>query len=160
MPPEADCLCGSGRPYGACCRLQRYWHPICPDPDLRGYSLLAPQTAIFAAVDGDTIRDALIDDPRLHCVEDTGHRSFWLHWGNPARESRYGIICFGDFELRDRRTLIITAMSNRRRRILLDLVRGLAAAPRKAPRIEYKEVPVTDKRTGQTRLIARRRKRK
>lgn len=152
VEPEAACLCGSGKPYGACCRLRRYWYPICPNPDLQGYSFLAPQQAIFAGVDGRALAQALWDDVRLHDVEATSTRSFWVYWGEPALESRYGIICFGDFELRERRTLIVTALSNRRMRTLLGVLRDTSVTL-PAPRMSYDRVQVIEKRTGKVELM-------
>lgn len=101
VAPTADCLCGSGKPYRRCCKLRSYWHPVCPNPGLQGYSLLAPRFATFRAVDGATIHNRLMEDRRLYCVEDTPDRTFWLLWGEPALETKYGIICFGDIELQD-----------------------------------------------------------
>ena len=145
--PDADCLCGSGRQYGDCCRRQRYWYPICPNPGLEGYSFLAPQEAIFAPVDGRAIRMALMDEIRVHDVELTPRRSFWIYWGELALETRYGIICFGDVELRDGQTLIVTAMSDLRMRVLRTLLRDTGVAL-PAPRMQYDRVQVIDKRTG------------
>ena len=126
---------------------QRYWYPICPNPGLEGYSFLAPQEAIFAPVDGRAIRMALMDEIRVHDVELTPRRSFWIYWGEPALESRYGIICFGDVELRGRQTLIVTAMSDLRMRVLRTLLRDTGVAL-PAPRMQYDRVQVIDKRTG------------
>ena len=105
------------------------------------------------ATSADTERGmGLLDDARLHCVEDTPERSFWIYWGEPARESRYGIVCFGDFELRQLHTLIVTAMSDLRMRMLLDLVRGTGVTL-PAPRIQRNRVQVMDKRTGKVQLM-------
>ncbi len=150
--PDADCLCGSGRPYGACCRRLRYWYPICPNPGLQGYSFLAPQSATFAPVDGRAIRRAMMDEVRVHDVELTPEHSFWIYWGEPALESRYGIVCFGDFELRDGRTLIVTAMSDRRMRVLRALLRESGVAL-PAPRMRYDRIQVIDKRTGEVQRM-------
>ena len=152
VEPEAACLCGSGKPYGTCCRRRRYWYPICPNPGLQGYSFLAPQEAIFAGVDGRAIAKALWDDVRLHDVEATPARSFWVYWGEPALQSRYGIICFGDFELRERHTLIVTAMSHLRMRTLLGVLRDTGVTM-SAPRMSYDRVQVIDKRTGKVEFM-------
>jgi hypothetical protein len=152
VEPEAACLCGSGKSYGACCRLRRYWYPICPNPLRQGYSFLVPQQAIFPGVDGRAIAQALWDDVRLHDVEATPARSFWVYWGEPALQSRYGIICFGDFELRERRTLIVTAMSDRRMRTLLGVLRDTGITL-PAPRMSYDRVQVIEKSTGKIELL-------
>ena len=152
LEPEVACLCGSGRPYSTCCRRRRYWYPICPNPRLQGYSFLAPQQAIFSGVDGRAVAKALWNDVRLHDVEATPARSFWVHWGEPAHKSRYGIICFGDIELRERQTLIVTAMSNRRMRTLLGVLRDTGVTL-PAPRMSYDRVQVIDKRTGEAALV-------
>ena len=58
IPIRADdiCLCGSGRLYSACCRQERYWHPVCLNHDGKSYSLLAPQSATFHRIDGCKFR--------------------------------------------------------------------------------------------------------
>lgn len=135
-----NCLCGSGKSYGECCQKLSYWPLACPNPGLQGYSLLAPQSATFRAVDGATIYDRLIEDLRLNCVEDTPDRVFWTLWGEPALESEYGIICFGDIELHQG-MLIATAMSAPRMAVLLDVL----DVP--SPKVEHDPIPVFDKRT-------------
>jgi hypothetical protein len=155
LAPAADCLCGSGKSYARCCKTLPYWQPVCPNPGLERYSLLAPQSATFRAVDGATIHERLIDDLRLHCVEDTLDRAFWNLWGEPALESEYGIICFGDIELQHRQTLIASALSTPRMAVLLDLLAeadGLAD-----PTVEHDPIPVFDKRTRERDVLPTRR---
>ena len=85
--------------------------------------MLAPQEIICDQVDGDKIRAQLNDDIRFHCVEDTAKRAFWTLWGNPALESpSYGINCFGDIELQHNRKLVVTALSDNRKAILMDIL--------------------------------------
>lgn len=74
--PGEDCLCGSGKAYRDCCRPRRYWHPICPNAIGSGYSLVSSQSATFRDVAGEVIRERLMADARLHCVEDVPERSF------------------------------------------------------------------------------------
>jgi len=71
------------------------------------------------------VHDFLQDDERLYCVEDTPRRSFWIFWGDPALDAIYGTLCFGDFELQKSRTLVITALSDVRMEVLLELVHPL-----------------------------------
>lgn len=144
--PEDDCLCGSGKPYGKCCRLKPAWHPICADPGMSGYSLLAPQSATYANVDGDAVRKRLVADHRLHCVDDGLESSFWLHWGEPAVESEYGMLCFGDLELKQNRTLLVTALSDRRMRVLRDLLQELFGDSLGAPQLARDPIPTIDKK--------------
>jgi hypothetical protein len=163
--PGEDCLCGSGKLYRACCRRQRFWHPVCPNPGLRGYSLLAPQTATFHPVDGPIIRERLMSDPRLRCVDESLESSFWIYWGDPALEDEYGILCFGDLELKDNHTLLVTAMSDLRMQMLLDLLQEIAEDCLGSPRMRYDQVHGIDKRTGKTQVRSpkgkrRRRRRK
>ncbi len=155
VAPAADCLCGSGKSYGRCCRPLPYWRPVCPKPGLQGYSLLAPQSATFRAVDGAAIHDRLMDDLRLHCVEDTPDRAFWTLWGEPALESEYGIICFGDIELQHRQTLIAGAMSTPRMAVLLDLLAEAGELP--GPTVEHDPIQVFDKRTRERYVLPSRR---
>ncbi len=157
VAPAADCLCGSGESYARCCRTLRYWQPVCPSPDLRGFGLLAPRSATFRAVDGAAMRERLMDDARLYCTEDTPDRVFWTLWGEPALESEYGIICFGDIELRNRRTLIVSAMSTPRMATLLDLLAGADDAGLPSPTVEHDPIQVFDKRTRERRELSPRR---
>ena len=142
------CLCGSGKVYRDCCRLQRYWYPICPNPGLNGYSLLAPQSATFEGVASPALRERLMGDIRLQCTEDLPDRGFWICWGDPALDNQYGTLCFGDIELKQDRTLLVTAMSDVRMRMLLDLLNEVAADLITQPKMHYDSVLAIDKRTG------------
>jgi len=146
--PKDLCLCGSGKRYGECCRRQRYWHPICPNPGLRGYSLLAPQSATFKNVNGRALRERLMTDIRLQCVEDRSERGFWIYWGDPALDDPYGTLCFGDIELKQMNTLLVTTMSEVRMRRLLDLLNETAADLLPTPKMRYDKVEALDKVTG------------
>lgn len=147
VAPMAACLCGSGKTYRRCCQALPYWRPICPNLDLQGYSLLAPQTATFLAVDGAAIHARFMDDVRLHCVEDTPARAFWILWGEPALESEYGIICFGDIEFQYQQTLIVTSMSASRMAVLLDVVAQAGGVGLPSPTVEHGPIQVFDKQT-------------
>jgi SEC-C motif len=146
--PDAPCLCGSGQAYRDCCRRQRHWYPICPNPGFQGYSLVALQSATFTSIDGARWRERLLDDNRLHCAEDSPQRGFWLYWGDPAVDDQYGTLCFGDVELKNGQTLYITAMSDVRMQALLDLLTELATAPLPPPKMSYDKVEMIDKVTG------------
>lgn len=155
MPVAADepCLCGSGKTFGACCRRKPLWYPICPDPSYpeeTTYSQVRLQSATFTDVKGAVIRERLMDDLRLCCTEDTDRRAFWIYWGEPAIQMREGILCFGDIELKDNRTLLITAMSDVRMRVLLDFVREVCGDVLGSPEMEYDPVTAIDKRTGES----------
>jgi hypothetical protein len=152
-----DCLCGSGKSYARCCQTLRYWQPVCPNPSLEGYSLLAPQSATFRAVDGAVIRERLMEDVRLYCVEDSPDRVFWTLWGQPALESEYGIVCFGDIELRHRQTLIASALSAPRMAVLLDLLAEAAGEGLPSPTVEHDAIQVLDKRTRARHVFSPRR---
>jgi len=137
LQPEDTCLCGSKKTYADCCRPKRYWHPVCPNPDMMGYSLVAPQSARYYPVDGIGLREQLTKDTHLHCVENSAESSFWVYWGDPALRDEYGILCFGDIELRDNKTLIVMAMSNKRMNILLDLLKEITEDKLGAAEITY-----------------------
>jgi SEC-C motif-containing protein len=127
LPTDADdlCPCDSGKPFGACCQPLPYWRPVCPNPGMQGFSLMHLQVARFTNIPTNIVHDFLQEDERLYCVEDTPRRSFWIFWGDPALDAQYGTLCFGDFELRKNRTLVITALSDVRMEVLLELVRPL-----------------------------------
>src|SRR5713226_1489936 len=127
LPTDAGglCPCGSGKLFGACCQPLPYWRPVCLNPGMLGYSLLRLQTARFMHIPVDAVYAYLKDDKRLYCTEDTPQRMFWIYWGNPAFDAPYGTICFGDLELQENHTLLVTALSNARMETLLDLVRPL-----------------------------------
>jgi hypothetical protein len=147
VQPEQACLCGSGKPYGVCCRLNRYWHPICPNPGMEGYSLLAWHSATFASLDREAVRERLLEEVRVHDIEDTPERSFWTYWGEPALEAEFGIMCFGDFEL-NRDGLLVTAMSELRMRVLLSMLSEIAGDCLGKPHIQREPVKMLDKHTG------------
>ncbi len=127
VEPEKTCLCGSGRPYGVCCRPKPDWRPVCHNPGAKDYSLVVPQETLFKRVDGPALHDHLLHNPHLACVEDTLDGGFWLYWGVLALETELGIICFGDFELKPDGSLLVTAMSDLRMKIMLDLLQEIAA---------------------------------
>ena len=143
--PEDACLCGSGNTYRICCQPKRYWHPICLNPDAEGYSLLAPQSARFHPVDGTALRDRLTEDTRWVCVEDRPKKSFWIFWGDPALEDPYGILCFGDLEIKQNRTLLVTAMSDLRMRILLQSLKEIFGDRLGVPEITHDQAEVVGK---------------
>lgn len=145
--PTQTCLCGSRKLYRDCCSRQRQWHPICPDPGMGGYSLVAPQSATFCQVDGRAIRERLSADARLRCTVDSLESSFWVLWGDPPVRDQYGILCFGDIELKQNHTLLVTAMSDVRMRILLDLLQEIAGDYLGQPRMSRDPVLTIDKST-------------
>jgi hypothetical protein len=151
--PAEECLCGSGKRYGDCCQLRPLWHPICPNPGGpdKGFSLTRPQTARFRNVDGDALCERLMADRQLHCTDDSPASRFWLYWGDPPIEEQYGILCFGDVELKGNRTLVVTAMSELRMQVLLALLRDIAGDLLEEPRITYDDIPMIDKQTGKAR---------
>jgi hypothetical protein len=145
VKPEQSCLCGSGQPYGQCCQPKPDWQPICYNPGAEGYSLLLPQEALFKQVDGLTLRQRLDADPRLAIVDDTPEGGFWILWGDPALESEFGIICFGDIELIHNRELLVTAMSDLRMQTLLDLLQEIADDCLSTPQLQKDPPPVLHK---------------
>jgi hypothetical protein len=152
VAPAETCLCGSGKPFAACCRPKRLWYMVSPNPGIpgvAGYSLMKVQTATFPSVDGTSVRRALMSDIRLHCTEDTPERAFWIHEGDSAIQTPHGIMCFGDIELQHNHTLFVTAMSDVRMRALLSLLRE-DCGDLGRPRIKYEPIQVIDKRTGKS----------
>ncbi len=96
------------------------------------------QSARFTNIPADTVYDFLHDDVRLYCVEDTPDRVFWVYWGDPALDVPYGTLCFGDFELQENDTLLITALSDIRMEVLLEVVRPLKLG---TPQIQVEPYP-------------------
>lgn len=141
VEPEDDCLCGSGQRYADCCQPKPIWQPICHNPNLEGYSFLEPQEALFKQVDTSTLKERLEDDIRLEIVEDTPTGGFWILWGEPAYETEYGIICFGDLELKADGSFLVTAMSDVRMQTLLNLLQEIAADCLDTPEITKDPVP-------------------
>ena len=158
--PKDDCLCGSGKAYCDCCQLQNYWHPVCPNPRMQGYSLVRPQSATFQDVDGQTIRKRLMDSASLQCVENSFESSFWLFWGSPPMQNQYGILCFGDLELKENKTFLVSAMSDLRMQVLLDLLFDIAKDCLGTPQIRHDATPIIDKRTRKLRTQLSKRRRR
>lgn len=140
--PKSICLCGSGQTYHECCRLKREWQPICHNPGAESFSLIVSQRALFKHVDGPKLQERLWDDPRLNCVEDKPKQGFWILWGDPAIETEFGVICFGDIELKNKKSLLVTAMSDIRMQTLLDLLNEIAADCLDEPKVK-KDKPHT-----------------
>ena len=122
--PQDFCPCGSGKRFAACCQWLPYWRLVCPNP-WQGYSLIHPQSARFTNIPYKAVHAFLQDDERLHCIEDTPQRAFWIYWGNPAFAIPQGRLCFGDIELLENQTLLLTALSDTRMELLLELIQPL-----------------------------------
>jgi hypothetical protein len=71
------------------------------------------------------VRARLEADARLHTTSASRQRGFWVYWGDPALEVAEGILCFGDLELHRDHRLILGALSERRREVLLEVERPL-----------------------------------
>jgi hypothetical protein len=99
-------------------------------------------------------------DVRLHCVDESLESSFWILWGDPLVEDQYGILCFGDLELKENHTLVVTAMSDLRVRVLLDLLQEVAGDLLDSPHVSQDPTPVIEKPTGKARMRTPRRKRR
>ena len=149
------CPCGSGKRFGSCCQPLPYWRPVCPNPGMQGYSLIRLQSARFTNIPADAVYACLQSDKRLYCTEDTPHRVFWAYWGDPATDIRYGRLCFGDFELQENHTLVITALSDARMEALLEVVRPLNLG---TPQIQVEPVQYLEKPTPKASTRKRRRK--
>lgn len=149
------CLCGSGDAFGDCCQLLPFWRPLCLDPDGQGFSPMHMQTVRFTNVPADEVFEFLQNDTRLYGTEHTPEHAFWTYWGDAPFHSRSGIICFGDFELLADHTLVITALTDTRMKVLRELVRPLTLG---APQIEQ-ELPSLVEKSVQ-KFSARRRRRK
>jgi SEC-C motif len=148
------CPCGSGKSFGDCCQPLPYWRPLCPNPDGLGFSVMHPQSARFTNVPVDKVYEFLQNDARLYCTEDSPERGFWTYWGDPAFDCSYGTFCFGDFELQEDHTLLITALSDARMEVLLELVRPLELG---TPQIEQEPFSLVEKPVQ--KFPARRRRR-
>lgn len=158
LSPADSCLCGSGKLYRKCCRPKRDWRPVCPNSGRQGYSLVRPQQATFRDVGGPTLRERLMADARLRCVDQSFDNSFWILFGDPPVQDQYGFLCFGDFELEENRTLVVTAMSDLRMRVQLDLLREIASDCLGSPEMSRNPVPVIEKPTRRARMRSPRRR--
>ena len=118
---------------------------------------MAPQEAFFKRVDATALKQRLDDDIRLAIVEDTPTGGFWILWGEPAIETEYGIMCFGDIELKADGSLLVTAMSDVRMQTLLNLLQEIAADCLGAPKITRDSLPVLHKPPRQPSHRRRRR---
>ncbi len=141
VKPNAKCLCGSKKTFKKCCQLKGKWQPVCANPGGKGFSLVVPQKAHFTSIDGSALKEKIMLDSRLVCFEDTVARSFWVLWGNPAIRSEFGVICFGDIELQNNHTLLVTAMSDKRMSVLIALLQEVAPFPLGKIRITKGELP-------------------
>ena len=68
---------------------------------------------------------------------------------------RYGRLCFGDFELQENHTLVITALSDARMEALLEVVRPLKLG---TPQIQVEPVQYLEKPGRKASTRKRRRK--
>jgi hypothetical protein len=91
-------------------------------------------------------------DRRLRCTDEYPRNGFWILFGDPYVEETYGILCFGDIELKQGRTLVVDAMSDLRMETLMAVLREIAGDLLGEPRITYGGIPAIDKRTGDMRM--------
>ena len=70
------------------------------------------------------------------------NRAFWIYWGNPAFAIPQGRLCFGDIELLENQTLLLTALSDTRMEVLLELVHPLKLG---TPQMQKDPVPRLEK---------------
>ena len=154
VEPEEDCLCGSGRTYGDCCRQQPVWRSICLDPGGKTYGFVAPRSATYHHVDSVAIRERLMADPRFLCVDDKPRCGFWIYLGRPAVGDEEGIHCFGDVELERDHTLTVSAMSDPRMDALNRILESLFGDSLGTPQIRQQPLPslVKDRRRHAVRL--------
>jgi hypothetical protein len=101
-------------------------------------------------VDGDAIHERLMADRRLRCTDASQASAFWIFFGDPPVEEEYGILCFGDIELKRNHTLLVSTMSDLRMQTLLALLQEIAGDLLSEPRITYDAVLVINKETGKT----------
>jgi hypothetical protein len=159
---EDFCPCGSGKQFGSCCRPLPYWRPVCPNPGMQGYSLMHPQAASFTNIPADALYESLQDDERLYCVEDTPHHALWTYWGMPAFDIPQGRQCFGTIELLERRTLAVSAFSDVRMKVLLEIVSpfNLGTPQIQLEPFPYMEKPVQRQEKPLRKVSVRKRQRK
>jgi len=67
-------------------------------------------------------------------------------------ETEHGILCSGDIELDQNRTLVVTATNDLRMQALLALLHEVLGDLLGESRITYDKIPVIDKRTGKMRI--------
>lgn len=139
---QDPCPCGGGQRFAFCCRLLPYWRPVCLNPDRQEYSLVQPQSARFTDVSAAALSMFLQHDQRLYCVEETPQRLFWTYWGYPASDCPQGKQCFGDIELLENRTLLLTALSDIRMEMLQELVHPFTSG---IPHRQHEPLPRLEK---------------
>jgi hypothetical protein len=64
-------------------------------------------------------------------------------------EDQYGILCFGDIELKQNRTLLVSALSDVRMRVLLDLLQEIAGDYLGKPEMSRDPALAIDKLSGE-----------
>ncbi len=156
MPQSLEelCMCGSGKAYGECCKQEQYWWPLCPDPELEGYSLFAPQALTFRKINGAILRERLMENDRLNCTEDSEKQGTWSYWGDTFLETPgYGTVEFGELEIRHNHTLLLTVSSDARRQVLLAFLKEIAGDLLGNPEHKYLSIQVYDKHTGKNRTL-------
>ncbi|MBL7183713.1 MAG: hypothetical protein ISS50_04600 [Anaerolineae bacterium] len=92
-------------------------------------------------------------DWRLRCTDTSQASAFWVFHGHPAVEEQYGILCFGDVELKHNRTLLVTGMSDLRMQTLLALLQEIADDCLAEPCMSQDPILVIDKKTGKMKRV-------
>lgn len=68
-------------------------------------------------------------------------------------KTRRGIMCFGDVKLQKNRTLRVIAMSDLRRRTLLELLKEDCGDLLGRPTVRYRPMKILDKQTGEDVIL-------
>ncbi|NUM47569.1 MAG: hypothetical protein HUU38_22940 [Anaerolineales bacterium] len=156
MPQDSDesCMCGSEKPYEECCKKEQYWWPLCPDPELEGYSLVAPQSVTFRQIDGAALRKRLMEDDRLVFTDNSENQETWSYWGETLIETPgHGIVEYGELALKHNHTLLVTVASDEQRHVLLHFLKEIAGDLLSKPVHKYAPLQVFDKRTNKTQTL-------
>jgi hypothetical protein len=95
-----------------------------------------------------------MEDDRLNCTDDSPNQGFWSYWGDTIVETpRYGIVEFGDLELKHNHTLLVTVLSDLRRQVVLDFLKEVAGDLLGKSEHKYDSIQTFDKRTGKPRTL-------
>lgn len=145
LPHKASdlCPCGSTKRFVDCCSHKPRWNMLVPNPALKGYDVMRPASVTYVISDMELVVERLQTDPRFKMVDrESPH---WLFLDSPPRISKYGMVNFGDVDIKEAGRLRLETMSARRMQYLREIVEDMCGSALSLPYCEEGELVTASK---------------
>ncbi len=145
LPRKAGdlCPCGSTKRFKDCCSRKPKWDVLVPNPGLDGYDLMRPISMTYVISDRDLVVERLQADPRFRLVDH--EEPHWLFLDVPPQIHKYGIVSFGDVDIKEAQCLRLETMSGTRMEYLRRTIESICGNAVSLPYYEEGELVVVRK---------------